>query len=40
MGRKFNKKKETEQLEIVPMDENSPLPAQRSSDETTPKREK
>lgn len=40
MGRKFQKKKKTEQLEIVPMDENPPLPAQRSSDETIPKREK
>ncbi|XP_037811718.1 ribosome biogenesis protein BRX1 homolog [Lucilia sericata] len=40
MGKKFQKKKKTEQLEIVPMDENPPLPPQRPSDEVIPKREK
>ncbi|XP_037940487.1 ribosome biogenesis protein BRX1 homolog, partial [Teleopsis dalmanni] len=40
MGRKFVKKNKPQPLEIVPMDENPPLPPQRSSDETLPKREK
>ncbi|XP_075164534.1 ribosome biogenesis protein BRX1 homolog [Haematobia irritans] len=40
MGKKFQKKKKSEQLEIVPMDENPPLPPQRPSDESIPKREK
>lgn len=38
MGKKFQKKRKTEQLEIVPMDENPPLPPQRPSDEVIPKR--
>lgn len=38
MGKKFQKKKKSEQLEIVPMDENPPLPQQRPSDDTIPKR--
>lgn len=38
MGKKFQKKKKAEQLEIVPMDENPALPPQRSSDEVLPKR--
>lgn len=38
MGKKFQKKKKGDQLEIVPMDENPPLPPQRQSDETIPKR--
>ncbi|TDG45454.1 hypothetical protein AWZ03_008077 [Drosophila navojoa] len=40
MGRKFIKKKKVEQLEIVPLDENPPLPSQRPSDEVVPKKEK
>lgn len=38
MGRKFQKKKKVEQLEIVPLDENPPLPSQRPSDEVVPKK--
>jgi len=40
MGRKFQnkKKKAAPQLEIVPLDENPPLPPQRSSDEVVPKK--
>ncbi|XP_067613740.1 ribosome biogenesis protein BRX1 homolog [Eurosta solidaginis] len=40
MGRKGQKKRKAQELEIVPMDENIPLPPQRSSDEPIPKREK
>ncbi|KAH8398344.1 hypothetical protein KR215_008657 [Drosophila sulfurigaster] len=41
MGRKFQKKgKKVEQLEIVPLDENPPLPSQRPSDEVIPKKDK
>ncbi|XP_037720679.1 ribosome biogenesis protein BRX1 homolog [Drosophila subpulchrella] len=42
MGRKFQnkKKKAAPQLEIVPLDENPPLPPQRSSDDVVPKKEK
>ncbi|XP_030375129.1 ribosome biogenesis protein BRX1 homolog [Scaptodrosophila lebanonensis] len=40
MGRKFQKKKKVEQLEIVPKDENPPLPPQRLSDETIPRKGK
>lgn len=38
MGRKFHKKQKVQQLEIVPLDENPPLPAQRPSDEAVPKK--
>lgn len=38
MGRKFQKKKKVQQLEIVPLDENPPLPSQRPSDETIPRK--
>lgn len=38
MGKKFQKKKKTNQLEIVPMNENLPLPPKRSSDDVIPKR--
>ncbi|XP_054732788.1 ribosome biogenesis protein BRX1 homolog [Anastrepha obliqua] len=38
MGRKLQKKKKVQELEIVPMDENPPLPAQRTSEDTVPKR--
>jgi len=38
MGRKFQKKKKVEQLEIVPLDENPPLPSQRPSDEVIPRK--
>lgn len=40
MGRKFQnkKKKAAPQLEIVPLDENPPLPPQRSSDDVVPKK--
>lgn len=31
-------KKKTEQIEIVPKDENPPLPPQRESDEAVPKK--
>ncbi|XP_022212824.1 ribosome biogenesis protein BRX1 homolog [Drosophila obscura] len=40
MGRKFQKKQKVDQLEIVPVDENPPLPPQRKSDDVIPKREK
>ncbi|KAH8286881.1 hypothetical protein KR018_004105 [Drosophila ironensis] len=41
MGRKFQKKqKKAPQLEIVPLDENPPLPPTRTSDEPVPKKEK
>lgn len=38
MGRKFQKKKKVEQLEIVPLDENPALPSQRPSDEAIPRK--
>lgn len=38
MGRKFQKKKKVEQLEIVPLDENPALPPQRPSDEAIPRK--
>lgn len=38
MGKKFQKKKKIDQLEVVPLDENQPLPPQRTSDEVIPKR--
>lgn len=38
MGRKLQNKKKVQQLEIVPMDENLPLPAQRSSEQVVSKR--
>lgn len=40
MGRKIQNKKKVKQLEIVPMDENPPLPAQRTSEDVVPKRVK
>ncbi|CAD7003890.1 ribosome biogenesis protein BRX1 homolog [Ceratitis capitata] len=40
MGRKIKSKKNVQQLEIVPKDENLPLPPQRTSEDVVPKREK